>query len=179
MQAENTTPNTQSAQLKPTRSSFIRSLPESMPVEEVIERGREVGLTIQPSDIHSVRYYMRQEAIAPTPTAPVLGRKFLQPRSVGTPAKVEPRKNGASGPANGVQKQTAFSLPGLDKRPRNANQTLDKRPRNANQTPNLRKLAKPVRRTDGALEDELRGLVMRLGTDRTRAIIEKLENTKI
>lgn len=56
--------------LLPTRAAFIRGLPESMPIEEVIERGREIGLSINPSDVHSVRYYMRQEAARKAPPQP-------------------------------------------------------------------------------------------------------------
>lgn len=43
-----------------TRASFVRGLPEDMPLEEVIERGREAGLDVKPSDVHAARWYMRQ-----------------------------------------------------------------------------------------------------------------------
>lgn len=61
MQVEETT----QSELRPTRAGFVRALPLSMPVEEVIERGREAGIQLQPSDIHAARYYMRQGGGAP------------------------------------------------------------------------------------------------------------------
>jgi flagellar biosynthesis GTPase FlhF len=56
---------TSQSPLRPTRAGFVRGLPLSMPVEEVIERGREAGIQLQPSDIHAARYYMRQGGEAP------------------------------------------------------------------------------------------------------------------
>jgi hypothetical protein len=54
-----------------------------MPVEEVIERGREVGIELQPSDIHAARYYMRQVAAADASSIPqqlLLGGTFVTKR---------------------------------------------------------------------------------------------------
>jgi hypothetical protein len=96
MQVEETTPSTP---LRPTRAGFVRGLPLTMPVEEVIERGREVGIELQPSDIHAARYYMRQVAAAGSSSIPqqlLLGGTFVTKR--------EPRA-GAAG-ANGASKAT-------------------------------------------------------------------------
>jgi hypothetical protein len=56
MQVEETQTSATDLSLKPTRAGFIRSLPLAMPVEEVIERGRELGIVLQPSDIHALLY---------------------------------------------------------------------------------------------------------------------------
>lgn len=70
MQVEETQTSMTNGSLKPTRAGFIRSLPLAMAVEEVIERGREAGLELQPSDIHAARYYMRQAAAAEAASKP-------------------------------------------------------------------------------------------------------------
>jgi hypothetical protein len=77
MQVEETTPSTS---LRPTRAGFVRGLPLTMPVEEVIERGREAGLELQPSDIHAARYYMRQQGAGDSASIPqqlMLGGTFV------------------------------------------------------------------------------------------------------
>lgn len=83
-----------------------------MPVEEVIERGREVGIELQPSDIHAARYYMRQMAAAGSSSIPqqlLLGGTFVTKR--------EPRAgaaNGASKATNGsAQAETANATPAV------------------------------------------------------------------
>jgi hypothetical protein len=86
MQVEETT---QSTPLRPTRAGFVRGLPLTMPVEEVIERGREVGIELQPSDIHAARYYMRQQQAAEGSSIPqqlLLGGTFV--------TKPVPQRNG-------------------------------------------------------------------------------------
>ena len=70
MQVEETQTSNANLALKPTRASFIRSLPISMPVEEVIERAREAGIQVQPSDVHAARYYMRQASAAEAASKP-------------------------------------------------------------------------------------------------------------
>jgi hypothetical protein len=75
MQVEETT----QSDLRPTRAGFVRGLPLSMPVEEVIERGREAGIQLQPSDIHAARYYMRQGGGAPQQLT--LGGTFASKRN--------------------------------------------------------------------------------------------------
>lgn len=94
MQVEETTPSTP---LRPTRAGFVRGLPLTMPVEEVIERGREVGIELQPSDIHAARYYMRQVAAADGSSIPqqlLLGGTFVTKR--------EPRGGRGANSANGA-----------------------------------------------------------------------------
>jgi hypothetical protein len=126
MQEQESTP------LKPTRASFIRSLPESMPIAEVIERGREAGLEIKPSDIHAARYYMRQ-ANGGAASRPV------------THISV----------ASAIQTAAAANQPVEAKKPRT-------------------KVALSPRDPE-ELEEEMRQLVMRLGTERARAIIKAVE----
>lgn len=89
MQVEETTPTTP---LRPTRAGFVRGLPLTMPIDEVIERGREAGIELQPSDIHAARYYMRQAAAAESASIPqqlMLGGTFVTKREPG-------RSNGAA-----------------------------------------------------------------------------------
>lgn len=108
MQVEETT---QSTPLRPTRAGFVRGLPLTMPVGEVIERGREVGLELQPSDIHAARYYMRQVAAAESSSIPqqlLLGGTFVtkrEPRKGSRAANSANSANGANGTAaaNGAQ----------------------------------------------------------------------------
>jgi hypothetical protein len=106
MQVEETTPSTP---LRPTRAGFVRGLPLEMPVEEVIERGREVGIELQPSDIHAARYYMRQQAAAGSSSIPqqlMLGGTFVTKR--------EPRNgkgtNGSAKHAVNAEKAAASEL---------------------------------------------------------------------
>jgi hypothetical protein len=93
MQVEETTPSTP---LPPTRAGFVRGLPLSMPVEEVIERGREAGIKLQPSDIHAARYYMRK---AEEPQQLLLGGPFVHKRG--------PR--GANGAAGAISSASSGS----------------------------------------------------------------------
>jgi len=150
MQAEDT------SQLKPTRASFIRGLPEAMPIAEVIERGREAGLEIKPSDIHAARYYMRQAA-----TSPGGGRSA--PELVHDAAAAN-TTNGAAkgvyvvGGKGDVNKERAAQDEGMPERV--TMKTRAKLP------------PKPV----GSMEEQLRDLVMRMGTVRARAIIEQIED---
>jgi hypothetical protein len=98
MQVEETTPSTP---FRPTRAGFVRSLPLTMPVEEVIERGREIGIELQTSDIHAARYYMRQQeagAASSIPQQLMLGGTFVTKREPRAGAK----GNGAAAKANGT-----------------------------------------------------------------------------
>jgi hypothetical protein len=160
MQGQETT-----TQLKPTRASFIRGLPESMPVAEVIERGREAGLDINPTDVHSARYYMRQaggvlpapsSAFAPAaePTGPVA----VPPKR--DPAKEPPRPSGAQYiPRRSIEASVPAKPRAVAAAPQAAGRTRTKYTAKA---------------TD-SLEEQFRLIVMRIGTDRARAIIEEVE----
>jgi hypothetical protein len=151
MSAEQTTTS-----LKPTRGSFVRGLPLNMPIEEVIERGREAGLELQPSDIHSTRYYMRQAAAAEAARKSAVTQQLqLGPGFIGQAAKAAEAQqaSGEEAEANGIE--------GVERRSTNA-------------TRNKRAL-KHAAAAAAALDDQLRVLVLRLGTDRTRAIIAELE----
>ena len=130
-----------------------------MPIEEVIERAREVGLELKPSDIHSARYYMRQQAAAaeaPTRQAfiPTIARngEASASNSEGAPSKsaitrlIQERPVDTSSRANGT----------------------------ASGRGQRRSRAKVV--TTEADVIQLRHLVLRLGTERTREIIQSLED---
>lgn len=52
---------------KSPKSDFIRSLPPSMPVEEVVRRGRALG--IQAYDVYSTRRYDERKAKKAAPAA--------------------------------------------------------------------------------------------------------------
>jgi hypothetical protein len=110
MQVEETT---QSSPLRPTRAGFVRGLPLTMPVEEVIERGREVGIQLQPSDIHAARYYMRQQQAAGGTSIPqqlLLGGTFTAKRGNGNQAHAVDGAN-ANG-ANGINTSAALENTG-------------------------------------------------------------------
>jgi len=140
--------------IRPTRTSFVRSLPETMPVEEVIERGREVGLNIQPSDVHSTRYYMRQEALAMASAVPASAARMpppvrLQPaveENAREPRKVEvepePSQSGRRGGRKRVGQVALRAAP----------------------APSL-----------GSWKDQLRAMVVRMGSDRVRDAVAEIE----
>ena len=112
MQVEETTPSTP---LRPTRAGFVRGLPLTMPVEEVIERGREVGIELQPSDIHAARYYMRQVAAAGSSSIPqqlLLGGTFVTKREPrGGVAAVNSASKATNGSAHTAE--TASATPAV------------------------------------------------------------------
>ena len=161
MSSEETTPIS-----KPTRAAFIRGLPIEMPVEEVIERGRELGLALQPSDIHAARYYMRQAAAAEARdkvdvTLPIL-RRFnvttrVRPDSDATATRTEaPVPSPRAVPQIAVNERAASI----------AREAL----RGMGAKPGQRE-SKSMR----SLEAQLRELVLRLGTDRTRKLLDDLD----
>lgn len=145
-------------QLKPTRGSFIRSLPLSMPVDEVIERGREIGISIQPSDVHSARYYMRQEDDA-------------RQSAVSTSTEVAR-----------VIRPLAFQTPGVQVVPRtDAPPEAPAQSQRPSQVRKGRKQRAPAREALSipAVEEELRTIVLRLGSDRVRAMIQSIEDATL
>jgi hypothetical protein len=163
MQGQETTTTT--TPLKPTRASFIRGLPESMPVAEVIERGREAGIEINPTDVHSARYYMRQAAGLP-PAPGSYAPPSEQAGALAVPAKRDPAKEPPK--PSGAQYITRRTV--------EANVPAKTR---AAAAPPPRTAAKPrakvaVRSTD-SMEEQLRLIVMRIGSDRAREIIEEVE----
>jgi hypothetical protein len=148
MAAEQTTTS-----LKPTRGGFVRGLPLSMPIEEVIERGREAGLELQPSDIHSTRYYMRQAAAAEAARKSSVTQQLqLGPGFIGQAAKA------------------AEAKPASDDEPDGGNDGVERRVTTRN-----KRTLKQAQAAAAAVDGQLRVLVLRLGTDRTRAIIAELE----
>ncbi|HKU41675.1 MAG TPA: hypothetical protein VJR89_26140 [Polyangiales bacterium] len=153
MHAEETLP------LKPTRASFIRGLPESMPIDEVIERGREVGLSINPSDVHSVRYYMRQEAAQAGPPKP-------------TPSSPPPVADVAA------TVRRNYSLLEAQRAPLESQSDDAKRGTRKERDKPRRKPTATVEAT-AAMEGPFREIVMRIGTDRAREIIAEIERLKV
>lgn len=154
--------------LKPTRASFIRGLPESMPVAEVIERGREAGIDINPTDVHSARYYMRQEAAPPPAPRSAFAPASEQGGSVETSTKPDPAKETVASPRpSGAQYMPRRTIQA----------SITAKPR---AVPAPQAIAKPrakqaPKATTKSLEEQLRLIVMRIGTDRARAIIEQVE----
>lgn len=67
-------------------SAFVRTQPLTMPVAEVIKRGRAAGITISPAGVYSTRGYMRQQgAAAPRADNVVkIDRAPATPRRTGT-----------------------------------------------------------------------------------------------
>lgn len=153
-----------------------------MSVEEVIERGREAGLQINASDVHSVRFYMRREsafptlatsksksraaqplAVAPAPSeAPEPERTRITRELVPKPARVPTARDRARGKAQAARRISAEEIVRSTKR---VVQNTRKResPTNASLSP----------------EGQLRVLLLRLGTDYAREIIAQLENMRV
>jgi hypothetical protein len=184
MQSQETT-----SQLKPTRASFIRDLPLSMPIDEVIERGREAGLELQPSDIHAQRYYMRQ-ASAPAPEAPT-------PKSTPTATQLVLGVTGAS--MNGVSKRDSGRDSGRDdarsvkgssvhvmtalnadargaENDRSLLAALGTLSKTAAAAAKARARLPAPLATGTSADEQLRTLILRLGTERTRTIMAELED---
>jgi hypothetical protein len=229
MQLEETTTTTS---LKPTRASFIRSLPLEMPVEEVIERGREAGIVVQPSDVHAARYYMRQAAAREAASKPpsiaqqlMLGGTITPQRRDGRDGQDdarEPRetrdkdetagltkiagvRNGSSA-ASVVSPTTANRTVIVRPTPKPVVAETGKRPRggkSARKDPSQESVraeisiddvlasmpspskgrgarrATPAPAIDGSMDEQLHSLVLRLGTQRAREIIEQIEETAL
>lgn len=150
-------PVDETQQLKPTRTSFIRALPLAMPIDEVIERGREIGISIQPSDVHSARYYVRQEADARLSSASTDVARIIRPL-VFQSADAHPVPEPDELPQTSTRSQRQVRI---RKRPR-------PKPPERNQSQSL-----------ASVEQELRAVVLRLGTDRVRAMIEEIENSTL
>lgn len=171
MQAEET------LALKPTRTSFIQALPESMPVDEVIERGREIGIVIQPSDVHSARYYMRQTK-APPPTrktvsaadrgiAATIKRNYelLEAQQSLPNVEAAAPKPEAEEPGNSRKKRTSRISESVSVRTAPGTKERAKRP--------------PPLNNVKQIEQQLRAIVSRIGTDRAREILSELEELPI
>jgi hypothetical protein len=150
MQAQETT-----TPLKPTRASFVRGLDVNMPIAEVIERGREAGLEIKPGDIHAARYYMRQAAAAQNTGAPQLVR--------GTTTVAQVKRELST-----VHAVTRGNEAGHSDKERSGSNGASKASAAA-------KSRKPTPILGGSPEEQLRLIVMRIGTERARSIIEQVE----
>jgi hypothetical protein len=165
MQSEEQTP------LKPTRAAFIRSLPLTVPVEEVIERAREVGLQLQPSDVHAARYYMRQGPGVESAGRPAFTKPFA---NGGGNAAREARENrehkeppktvAASGQVSSVR--AALDQAALTR------SVLDSKSRSTASKKRARKLIP----TGDTPDEQLYFLVLRLGCDRARELIGRIES---
>jgi hypothetical protein len=140
--------------IRPTRTGFVRSLPETMPVEEVIERGREVGLTIQPSDVHSTRYYMRQEALAMASAVPAPASRMPPPVRLQPPVAEHARER------EPVKVEPEPSPSGRRAGRKRVNQVA------------LRAAPPPM----GAWKEQLRVMVVRMGSDRVRDAVAEIED---
>lgn len=147
--------------LRPTRTSFVRSLPESMPVEEVIERGREVGLNIQPSDVHSTRYYMRQEALAMASAVPASTSRLPPPVRLQPPVAERVREAREPRETREPQKVEPDPAPPVRRAGR----------KRADQVP-LR--AAPAQSIT-SWKEQLRVMVVRMGSDRVRDAVAEIE----
>jgi hypothetical protein len=154
-------------EIRPTRAAFIRGLPLAMPIEEVIERAREAGLVLKPSDIHSARYYMRQQSAAPEASRP----SFMQAIVRGGDAPAERAASNQDSPPN--KAPVARLVPN---RSVVATQITAKvRESIVRGSAVERSRVKPKLESAGSPDEQLRRLVLRLGTERTREIIQDLE----
>lgn len=208
MQLEETTTT---SSLKPTRASFIRSLPLEMPVGEVIERGREAGIEVQPSDVHAARYYMRQAAAQEAASKPPSIAQQLMLGGTITPRRDDVRdvkddkdetagltkiagvRNGSSATRTVMVRPAPRPEPEPEpsKRARGAKgarQDKSARPEIsiddvleavAPKGRGTRRAAVAPPAIDGSMEEQLHSLVLRLGTQRAREIIEQIEETAL
>jgi hypothetical protein len=169
--------------LKPTRASFIRSLPEAMPVDEVIERGREVGLVINPSDVHSVRYYMRQVNKGQPQRKPTSTSTASTATSTTTTSTLERgiaatvKRNYELIEAHQADESSPEPAPSVTP------STFAKKKRGTNGVESTSRSqlvvrARPKRLTAmevRSMEQQLRTICSRIGTDRVREILDELE----
>lgn len=193
MQAED-----DSMPLKPTRAGFVRGLPESMPIEEVIERGKEAGIQLNPSDVHSARYYMRQEALAKlssrpvsvpqlVPSAPVARAKPAEAKPDAQPTNILGLRAANSGKEAAEPKSRRATAAPAKKRgkpaapaPQPAAKLSPKLIQQAAKlTQQAAKLSPQAAKLTGSLEEQLRKIVMRIGTERARRIIEQIEELRV
>jgi hypothetical protein len=178
--------------LKPTRASFVRGLPEDMPIEEVIERAREVGLELKPSDIHSARYYMRQAAAGQTARAEKGPLRSAPASSVFAVTPRTTEGNAATATANARPEITVIPRvrepvvkprqPVVKSRAKREQQKAQKREqREQAQKREQAQAPSPRARPESAasLEKQVRAIAMRLGTERVRAILEEIERMKL
>lgn len=175
--------------LKPTRAGFVRGLPETMPIEEVIERAREIGLPLNPSDVHSARYYMRQEALAKLSSRPSSVPQLVQASPVLRPkpevvvrakpeeAKPEPAPTNILGLRSATNGKVRANGSGSKDRRTQAQARPAAPP--AKQQRLLQPPSLPPLKFNKGLEEQLRQIVMRVGTERARQIIKQIEDIEV
>jgi hypothetical protein len=173
MQAESTTTS-----IKPTRAGFIRALPLTMPVEEVVERGREAGIVLQASDVHSARYYMRQAEAAQAAHKATLAQQLVLGGTSSTVPSFLPHDSTGSSGTPTESEQVDSTRRGGRKKAQHAGGSERARAKTErlaaiSSAAKVRGKTKPME-SEYSLEHQLRTLVLRLGTDRTHAVIEEL-----
>lgn len=172
MQAESTTTS-----IKPTRAGFIRALPLTMSVEEVVERGREAGIALQPSDVHSARYYMRQAAAAQAAHKATTAQQLVLGGNSNTVPSFLPPENASPTGAQSASEQGDGARRGGRKRLDGSEGARGKAERFAPMASASKARGKkpsPAIESESSLEQQLRTLVLRLGTDRAHAVIEQV-----
>lgn len=141
-----------------------------MPIEEVIERGREIGLSINPSDVHSTRYYMRQDAARSAPKVETVAASSEDAGDVATMV----RRNYQLLDSQRVSEVSPAENPNGRK-----SRVADGRVKSATAPGKKLKSASIIEGDVASLEDTLRRIVTRLGTDRAREIIEAHEASRL
>jgi hypothetical protein len=175
-----------SSSLKPTRAAFIRGLPESMPIEEVIERGREAGISINPSDVHSARYYMRQQAASQSAKAASASAKAAiaseaaaSSAADGTTTRrtvlwsVKPGRvpvPPAADPSDPDEKRSSASSASVM-----ASAVVNGRGRKRGKGA---RAAAPSEAATAQLEGQLQVILLRVGSDRVKQIIARMESAE-
>jgi hypothetical protein len=160
-----------------------------MPIEEVIERGREAGIQLNPSDVHSTRYYMRQEALAQLSSRPASVPQLVP----ATPFVRATPDKGKDKDKDKVETKPTTNILGLraasSGKGRPAVKETRRSPAPAASAASIAAAAvaeakKPGKQSPpvqlrGSLEEQLRQIVMRIGTERARRIIEQIENLQV
>lgn len=177
--------------LKPTRAGFVRGLPETMPIDEVIERAREIGLPLNPSDVHSARYYMRQEALAKLSSRPSSVPQLVQASPIARPkpevvvrakpeeAKPEPAPTNILGLRSATNGKARASGSGNGPKGRRTQAQARPAAPPAKQQRLLQPPSLPPVKFSKGLEEQLRQIVMRIGTERARQIIKQIEDIEV
>jgi len=195
MQVEETTTSTTNTTLKPTRASFIRGLPLDMPVDEVIERGREAGIMVQPSDVHAARYYMRQASVSQAASKPpTIAQQLMLGGTISTRESTRDDETVGLTKIAGVRNGTSRAAVAAAKPVANAGKRHKERAARAAapaeisidavlkhagvpqaSQSNKTRAARRVPGIQGSLEQQLHNLVVRLGTQRAKEIIDQIE----
>lgn len=132
-----------------SRAAFVKTMPIDMPSDDVIARGRKVGLDIKRTDVNAARFVMRHSGKNVAATSALKATKAKA---------TKPTKLPRNGPEAGYRKHLQ------------AEQQATHAP-SANGKPTV--VLAPLLISDD--ERQLRSLIVKLGTSRVREVLVALE----